>query len=177
MAVIVTEERSINSTTLHFQNFRAACCIGLNGLTLDKIEGDNCTPIGTWPFRRVFYRADKLDTPFTKLPLTKITKQMGWCDDSNDVDNYNKLVELPYLYNHEKLWRADDLYDIIVELGYNDSPPIKGRGSAIFMHVMAKDGSPTSGCISLRKDDLLNLIRIVDLNEVLEIKPSQQNLI
>ena len=94
---------------------------------------------------------------------------MGWCDDPKDDDNYNKLVELPYLYSHEKLWRDDDLYDIIVELGYNDRPPIKGRGSAIFMHVMARDGSPTAGCISLRKDDLLHLISLVGLNEVLEI--------
>ena len=173
MAVIVTEEKSTNSTNIQFLDLHAACCIGLNGLTLDKIEGDSCTPIGAWPFRRVFYRADKQDKPLTQLPLTRITKQMGWCDDPKDDDNYNKLVELPYLYSHEKLWRDDDLYDIIVELGYNDRPPIKGRGSAIFMHLMAKDGSPTAGCISLRKDDLLNLIRMVDLNEVLEIKPSK----
>ena len=173
MAVIVTEEKGTNSTNIKFLDLDAICCIGLNGLTINKIEGDNCTPIGTWPLRRVFYRADKQDTPLTQLPLIRITRQMGWCDDPKDDDNYNKLVELPYLYSHEKLWRDDDLYDIIVELGHNDKPPIKGRGSAIFMHVMAKDESPTSGCISLRKDDLLNLIRIVDLNEVLEIKPSK----
>ena len=173
MAVIVTKVKSTNSTNLKFLNFDATCCIGLNGLTLNKIEGDNCTPIGAWPFRRVFYRADKQDTPLTRLPLTKITKQMGWCDDPKDEENYNKLVELPYLYSHEKLWRNDDIYDIIVELGYNDRPPVKGLGSAIFMHLMAKDGSPTAGCISLRKDDLLNLISIVDLNEVLEVKDSE----
>ena len=98
---------------------------------------------------------------------------MGWCDDPKDEENYNKLVGLPYPYSHEKLWRDDDIYDIIVELGYNDRPPVKGLGSAIFMHLMAKDGSPTAGCISLRKDDLLNLISIVDLNEVLEIKDSE----
>ena len=177
MAVIVTEEKGNNFTTLQFLNLHAVCCIGLNGLTLDKIEGDNCTPIGAWPLRRVFYRADKQDTPLTKLPLTRITKKMGWCDDPKDGDNYNKLVELPYLYSHEKLWRSDDLYDIVVELGYNDRPPIKGRGSAIFMHVMARDGSPTAGCISLRKDDLLNLISLVGLNEVLEIKASKYELI
>ena len=173
MAVIVTKVKSTNSTNLQFLNFNATCCIGLNGLTLNKIEGDNCTPIGTWPFRRVFYRADKQDTPLTRLPLTKITKQMGWCDDPKDEENYNKLVELPYLYSHEKLWRDDDIYDIVVELGYNDRPPVKGLGSAIFMHLMTKDESPTAGCISLRKDDLLNLISIVDLNEVLEVKDSE----
>ena len=170
MAVIIAQERGNNFSTLQFLNLHAVCCIGLNGLTLNKIEGDNCTPIGTWPLRRVFYRPDKQDTPLTKLPLTRITKKMGWCDDPKDGDNYNKLVELPYLYSHEKLWRNDDLYDIFVELGYNDRPPIKGRGSAIFMHLMAKDGSPTAGCISLRKDDLLELISIVDVNEILEIK-------
>lgn len=173
MTVIVSEEKSTNSTNIQFLDLHAACCIGLNGLTLNKMEGDNCTPIGTWPFRRVFYRADKQDTPLTQLPLTRITKQMGWCDDPKDNDNYNKLVELPYLYSHEKLWRDDDLYDIIVELGYNDRPPIKGRGSAIFMHVMARDGSPTAGCISLRKNDLLNLISLVGLNEVVDIKAAK----
>ena len=54
MAVIVTEEKSTNSTNIQFLDLHAACCIGLNGLTLDKIEGDSCTPIGAWPFRRVF---------------------------------------------------------------------------------------------------------------------------
>ena len=170
MAVIVAQERGDDFSTLQFLNLHAVCCIGLNGLTLNKIEGDNCTPIGTWPLRRVFYRADKQDTPLTKLPLTRITERMGWCDDPKDGDNYNKLVELPYLYSHEKLWRSDDLYDIVVELGYNDRPPIKGRGSAIFMHLMANDESPTAGCISLRKDDLLELISMVDVNEILEIK-------
>ena len=125
MAVIISEEKITKSTNIQFLDLHAACCIGLNGLALDKTEGDYCTPIGTWPFRRVFYRADKQDTPLTQLPLTRITKQMGWCDDPKDNDNYNKLVELPYLYSHEKLWRGDDLYDIIVELGYNDRPPIR----------------------------------------------------
>ena len=173
MAVIIAQKRGDNFTTLQFLDLHAACCIGSNGLTVDKIEGDNCTPIGTWPLRRVFYRADKQDTPLTQLPLTKITKQMGWCDDPKDQDNYNKLVALPHPYSHEKLWRNDDLYDIVVELGYNDRPPIAGRGSAIFMHVMDKDGIPTAGCISLRKDHLLNLISLVELNEVLKIKASK----
>jgi L,D-peptidoglycan transpeptidase YkuD (ErfK/YbiS/YcfS/YnhG family) len=100
----------------------------------------------------------------------KITEKMGWSDDPEDEDKYNRLVELPYLHSHEKLWRNDDLYNIIVELGYNDKPPIRGRGSAIFMHLMAKDGSSTDGCISLRKNDLLQLISMIEINEALEIK-------
>ena len=170
MTVIVAQDNDTNSVSLQFQDLRVPCCVGLNGLTHDKKEGDKSTPIGTWPFRRVFYRPDKERRPITRLPLQKITEKMVWSDDPEDEDKYNRLIELPYLYSHEKLWRNDDLYNIIVELGYNDKPPIKGRGSAIFMHLMAKDGSSTAGCISLRKSDLLQLISMIDINEALEIK-------
>mgnify|MGYP003322761424 CR=1 FL=1 len=129
-----------------------------------------CTHSFALSKKRVFYRPDKERRPITRLPLQKITEKMGWSDDPEDEGKYNRIVELPYLYSHEKLWRNDDLYNIIVELGYNDKPPIRGRGSAIFMHLMAKDGSSTAGCISLRKNDLLQLISMIEINEALEIK-------
>ena len=169
MTVLITLNPNSKKVDICFNGWRALCHIGHGGLTNNKKEGDQCTPIGAWPIRRVFYRSDRDRKPTTRLPTTKITEDMGWSDDPGDPDNYNRLVALPYCYSHEKLWRDDSLYDICVELGYNDSPPIVGKGSAIFMHLSKKDGSSTLGCVALAKNDLLYLLRNVVPGYIVEI--------
>jgi L,D-peptidoglycan transpeptidase YkuD (ErfK/YbiS/YcfS/YnhG family) len=89
--------------------------------------------------------------------VTALTPQMGWCDDPMDVE-YNRQVRLPFHARHEVLWREDHLYDVIVELGFNDDPVITGRGSAIFLHVARPGYSPTEGCAACALRDLLGLI-------------------
>jgi L,D-peptidoglycan transpeptidase YkuD (ErfK/YbiS/YcfS/YnhG family) len=170
VTVLITLTDNNRGVNILFNGWRAPCHIGHGGLTRNKREGDLCTPIGAWPIRRVFYRSDRDQKPATQLPTIKLTKNMGWSDDPEDPDNYNRLVTLPYCYSHEKLWRADSLYDICVELGYNDSPPIVGKGSAIFMHLSKKDGSPTLGCIALDKNDLLYLLCRVVPGDIIEIQ-------
>ena len=170
MTVLITLNPNSKKVDICFNGWRALCHIGHGGLTNNKKEGDQCTPIGAWPIRRVFYRSDRDRKPTTRLPTTKITEDMGWSDDPGDPDNYNRLVALPYCYSHEKLWRDDSLYDICVELGYNDSPPIVGKGSAIFMHLSKKDGSPTLGCIALDKTDLLYLLCKIVPGDIIEIQ-------
>ena len=170
MTVLITLNPNSKKVDICFNGWRALCHIGHGGLTNNKKEGDQCTPIGAWPIRRVFYRSDRDRKPTTRLPTTKITEDMGWSDDPGDPDNYNRLVALPYCYSHEKLWRDDSLYDICVELGYNDSPPIVGKGSAIFMHLSKKDGSSTLGCVALAKNDLLYLLRNVVPGDIVEIQ-------
>ena len=56
------------------------------------------------------------------------------------------------------LWRRDGLYDIIGVLGWNDSPPERGRGSAIFLHVATADYAPTAGCVALAAADLRTVL-------------------
>ncbi len=73
--------------------------------------------------------------------------------------NYNRPVRLPYAAGHERLWRDDGIYDVIVVLGHNDDPPVPGRGSAVFLHVARSDYGPTAGCVALALVDLLTVLR------------------
>jgi len=138
------------------------CALGKEGVVHAKSEGDNKSPVGEFNLRSVYYRYDKLRQPiYSKVPLMATLKEDGWCDDPKDAA-YNKSVMLPYHASAEKLWRDDDLYDVLVVLGFNDSPALPGKGSAIFMHV-AKDLDDheylgTEGCVSLKKSDLLEIL-------------------
>ncbi len=122
-----------------------------------KREGDGATPVGAWPLREVFYRPDRVARPRTRLPVTPLRRDDGWCDDPADR-NYNRRVRLPYPAGHERLWREDHLYDLVVVLGYNDRPRACGKGSAIFMHLATRGFGPTEGCIALRETDLRRLL-------------------
>lgn len=134
------------------------CTIGRSGLARNKREGDGATPIGCFTMRYVLFRPDRVEPPQTgSLPIRALAPQLGWCDDPEDPA-YNQPVNLPYKGRAETLWREDELYDVLVVLGYNDSPVVKGRGSAIFLHVAKPDLSPTEGCVALLKADLLHLL-------------------
>jgi L,D-peptidoglycan transpeptidase YkuD (ErfK/YbiS/YcfS/YnhG family) len=87
-----------------------------------------------------------------------ITRSDGWCDDPTDR-NYNRAVRHPYPASAERLWREDDLYDVVVVLGHNARPRVRGGGSAIFMHLARPGYTPTEGCIALRRAHLLLLLR------------------
>lgn len=126
-----------------------------------KREGDGATPLGVWPLRRVWWRADRLaKPPRTGLPLRVIASDDGWCDAPGDPA-YNRPVRLPYPASAEEMWRQDGLYDVVVELGHNDDPPVPGLGSAIFLHVARSDFGPTQGCLALALPDLLDLLGLV----------------
>jgi L,D-peptidoglycan transpeptidase YkuD (ErfK/YbiS/YcfS/YnhG family) len=137
----------------------ARCTLGSGGVVAAdlKREGDGATPLGVWPMRQVFWRPDRLAQPLTQLPVIALRPDMGWCDDPAHPD-YNRQVALPFSAGHEKLWREDHVYDLIVVLGYNDDPVIPGRGSAIFLHLARPDFSPTEGCIACSQQDLLDLL-------------------
>jgi L,D-peptidoglycan transpeptidase YkuD (ErfK/YbiS/YcfS/YnhG family) len=133
------------------------CAIGRGGRRADKHEGDGATPIGLLPLRRVLYRADRLAPPRCTLPVAPIAPADGWCDDPMHAD-YNKQIRLPHPARHEELWRVDAIYDVIGVLGWNDAPVVRGRGSAIFLHLARPGFSPTEGCIALEKRELLRVL-------------------
>ncbi|MGH7110607.1 MAG: L,D-transpeptidase family protein [Stellaceae bacterium] len=139
---------------------RMRCALGRGGIVpaADKREGDGATPAGTWPMREVLFRADRLGEIVTALACRELSPADGWCDDPADPA-YNRLVSLPYPAHCEHLWLADHAYDVIVPLGYNDDPVVKGRGSAIFLHVAAPGFAPTAGCVALALSDLLAVLR------------------
>jgi L,D-peptidoglycan transpeptidase YkuD (ErfK/YbiS/YcfS/YnhG family) len=148
-----------------------ACTIGKSGFLADKREGDGATPLGVFALRECWYRADRLGVPATGLPLRIIQPDDGWCDAPNHPD-YNKPVKLPFAASHERLWRDDHCYDLIVPIGYNDQPVVAGKGSAIFLHVMHDSGRTTEGCIALSKADLLALLARLDTTSRIEIRAS-----
>lgn len=147
------------------------CALGKGGVlpAAEKREGDGASPIGIWPVRRVWYRADKAPAPETGIPAIALRPEDGWCDAPGDT-RYNQWVSLPYPASHERLWRDDGLYDLIVELGYNDEPPIARKGSAIFLHVARTGYLPTEGCVALAEDDLRAVLKRIKGGSTLEIR-------
>ena len=133
------------------------CALGKGGVRFEKEEGDGATPAGLLPLRRILYRGDRMPPPRCAMPIEPIAAEDGWCDDPTHRD-YNRFVRLPHDARHEELWRRDEIYDVIAVLGWNDSPVVKGRGSAIFLHVARPDYSPTEGCVALALPDLVRLL-------------------
>lgn len=145
------------------------CQIGRTGTipAADKREGDGRTPIGRWPIRAILIRADRVAAPALRLPWRRIRPDDGWSDDPTDPA-YNRPIRHPHPYSAERLWREDALYDVIVILGHNDSPPVAGLGSAIFLHCSNAE-QPTEGCIALPRDTLLTLLPRLAPGDVVEI--------
>ncbi len=133
---------------LIYQGRTTRAALGQAGVRADKQEGDMATPLGSLPLRRVLFRADRIAAPRSPLPVEPLGPEDGWCDDTTHSD-YNRMVQLPHEARHEALWRDDGLYDLFAVLGWNDAPVVRGRGSAIFLHVARPDFAPTAGCVAL----------------------------
>ena len=149
------------------------CAVGRKGVAPPgaKQEGDGMTPSGEYAFRELLYRPDKVDAkglPEVWKPRA-LQKTDGWCDEAKDP-NYNRLVTLPYAPSHEELWREDDLYDLIVPLGYNDDPVVPGKGSAIFFHVARPGYAPTAGCVAVSKAHYLEILKAVKPGDHIRIE-------
>jgi len=143
---------------LKYKDFKFKCALGKAGVGKKKIEGDNITPKGTFEIVKIYYRSDRIKKIYSKIKLFKINKKMGWCNDPTSK-KYNQLIKLPSKYTHEKLYRQDNVYDLVVVLNYNTTPIIKNKGSAIFIHVAKKNYKKTEGCVALKKKHLVKLIK------------------
>ena len=141
---------------LRYKNLNFRCALGKAGVGKKRVEGDNITPVGIYKIVKIFYRKDRIKKISSKFKLFSINKNMCWCDDSNSK-HYNQLIKLPTNYTHEKLYRRDCVYDLILVLNYNIKPIIKNKGSAIFIHV-TKNYKKTAGCVALKKDHLIKLV-------------------
>jgi len=148
---------------LKYKDLKFRCALGKSGIGKKKIEGDNITPRGAFNIVKIYYRSDRIKKLSSKFKLIKITKKMGWCDDPKSK-KYNCLIFLPYQYTHEKLYRKDNIYDLILVLNYNMKPAIKNKGSAIFIHITRKNYKKTKGCIAIGKNDLIFLTQIIGKN-------------
>tara|TARA_Y100001958_G_scaffold129851_1_gene98580 strand:+ start:528 stop:1019 length:492 start_codon:yes stop_codon:yes gene_type:complete len=158
----------INNHTLKVDDFYFQCVIGKNGTSNKKIEGDKKTPIGTYKIGDLYYRKDRSVKPETKLKCIEIKKNMGWCNDLKNKKKYNKLIKENKKIKHEKLFRADHLYDFFIPIKYNSDKIIVGKGSCIFIHL-THNFKPTAGCIALKKNDFLILLKLLKKNTKIKI--------
>ena len=156
-----------NKDTLLFDEFEFKCAIGKSGVTSNKEEGDKKTPKGLYSLGPLYYRKDKFSNPETKLKKIIINKRMGWCDDINSK-YYNQPIKINNKFRHEKLFRKDGIYDMLIPINYNTKNPIKKKGSAIFIHL-TKNYKSTLGCIALKENDFLILLKLINRRTKIKI--------
>ena len=161
----------INKKYLTFNNYKAKCAVGKRGIGFKRKEGDFITPRGNYKIKYILYRKDRIKKLKTKIKKIVIKKNMGWCDDPQSK-KYNKLIKLPFIYSFEKLYRKENIYDIILVLNYNMDPIVKNKGSAIFIHISKRNYKKTEGCVALKKFDLLKVLG--ELNNKTKVKISNQ---
>ena len=157
-----------NKHTLQLDEFKLKCCIGKNGSTKNKKEGDKKTPKGTFNIENLYFRKDRKEKPLTLLKCIEIKEGMGWCDDSRFPKKYNKLFKIEKKIKHEKLRRKDYKYDFLIPIEYNFKKPISGLGSCIFIHL-TKNFKPTAGCVALKEKDFLIMLKLIKRNSKIKI--------
>lgn len=149
-----------NKDTLKIDEFSFKCCIGKKGLKTKKVEGDLATPKGAYLLKKLYYRSDKFKKIETLIPKIRIKKNMGWCNDPKNRF-YNSLIKIRKKVKHEKMYRKDRKYDLVIVIDYNLKKPVPFKGSAIFIHL-TQNYKPTAGCIALSKNDMLVLLKIIN---------------
>ena len=156
-----------NKDTLLYDEFKFKCSVGKKGISTYKKEGDLRTPKGTFSLGSLFYRKDKFPEINTKLKKIPIKKNMGWCNDVSSK-SYNKLIKTNMKFKHEKMFRRDGKYDLVILINYNTKNIIQNKGSAIFIHL-TKNYKKTEGCIVLKKKDLLILLKLINKKTKIKI--------
>jgi L,D-peptidoglycan transpeptidase YkuD (ErfK/YbiS/YcfS/YnhG family) len=144
------------------------CALGRAGITTRKREGDGATPRGRLTLLWGYRRADRGRVDPSRLPLRPTPPRLGWCDAPGDR-NYNRPVRLPYPASHETMRRADHLYDVVIVLNWNMRPAVRGRGSAIFLHLARPGYTPTEGCVAVSRRTMSRLLPILRQGAVIEV--------
>nr|WP_286193707.1 L,D-transpeptidase family protein [Tropicibacter sp. R16_0] len=134
------------------------CSIGKGGICRDKREGDGATPVGAHRIVGMLYRPDRIARP---VPWANPIGPADLWSDASGEQHYNLQVRMPYAHSHEKLRRADPLYDLVLITDWNWPNATPGKGSAIFIHQWRRPGYPTEGCIAFRRDHLHEIARTV----------------
>ena len=161
----------INKNYLTYNRLKVKCTVGKKGIGYKKKEGDLITPIGQFGIKYVLYRKDRIKVS-TKLKKKVIKKNMGWCDDPRS-NQYNKLIKLPFIHRYEKLFKKENIYDVILVLNYNMNPIKKNKGSAIFIHVAKNNFKRTEGCVAIKKINLIQLLKEINPNTKVKISPQK----
>lgn len=137
-----------------FMGRRIPCSIGRGGFVANKREGDGGTPNHSMRLVGGGFRRGRCHRPITPFEMTVIGPRDIWSDDPKDP-SYNQWKTKPFsAFGHEKLFRSDPLYDVVLFTDHNYPTAIAGRGSAIFVHQWRKPRHPTEGCIGFSRADL-----------------------
>ena len=155
-----------NNNTLIIDDFNLMCCVGKNGLSSNKIEGDYSNPKGLFDLKKLYFRKDRVDTPKCKLEKKAIKKGMAWCDDPKHK-KYNEEIKVYTKNNRESFYRDDNKYNYIISISHNHRK-VPNKGSAIFIHL-TDNYKPTAGCIALRKKDFEILLKLIDKKTKIKI--------
>lgn len=138
-------------------HWRIKVALGRSGIKANKREGDGGTPRGNFRLRQLWWRADKHPRPTTSLPVQRISRDDGWCEDPDDR-RYNRPIKVPADADADRLARKDNLYDFIIEIDHNTRPRVAGRGSAVFIHAARQGFAPTAGCVALEINTLRRIL-------------------
>ena len=158
----------IKKHLLLYKDYKLKCSIGKSGITHVKKEGDLATPKGVFKLGLLYYRKDRNKSLKSKLKKRVIKKNMGWCDDAKSK-KYNQEIYFPFKYGAERLYTKDKIYDIFINIKYNHSPRVKGKGSAIFLHLTNKKYGATKGCIAILKKDFFKILPLISKNTKISI--------
>ena len=156
-----------NKDTLIIGEFRFKCAIGKNGLITKKVEGDGCTPRGTFSLGKLYWRNDRVKKLNTKILSKKIKKNIGWCNDPSS-NLYNREVSNNQKVRMERLYRSDYKYNYFIVINYNTKNIIKNIGSAIFLHL-TKNYKKTAGCIAVSEQDFIIISKLLKKNSKIKI--------
>ena len=154
---------------LLYKGYKLKCSIGKSGLTFSKKEGDLATPKGLFKLGSLYYRKDRIKSFKSKIKKIIIKKNMGWCHDIRSK-KYNQEISFPFKFGAEKLYRKDNIYDIFINIKYNHFPILKGKGSAIFLHLTNKKYKTTNGCIAIQKRDFIKILPLINRKTKIRIR-------
>ncbi|WP_169908090.1 L,D-transpeptidase family protein [Metabacillus halosaccharovorans] len=159
-AAVTTYERTNGKWKIALP--KMAAVVGKNGIASKQKEGDGITPAGVYTLGTAFGWTKKPNG--TKLPYRLTTANDYWVDDPSSAD-YNKWVT--YSGNPNTRWNSyeklkNPLYKYGVTIDYNVNPIVKGKGSAIFLHVWRSSISPTAGCVALSEQNVAKLLTWLD---------------
>jgi len=160
---VFSSPREPHRGLLRYGALTLKCALGRSGVTYLKREGDGATPAGRLRLLTLIRRPDRGIPPRSALPCRVMRRNDGWCEDPRS-GLYNRPIRLPSAAGHETMWRDDPLYDIVGVLDWNIRPRVRGRGSAIFLHLARAGYGPTAGCIALEENDLRRLLAAIPAN-------------
>lgn len=134
---------------------------GLKGVSYNRHEGDNTTPAGVFTLTQAFGIAGN---PGTKMPYRVVQSDDWWAGDSQDPKTYNTWQKAP-----STGWRESEsehlidvpIYKYAMVIDFNtERTPYKG--SAIFFHIAPYSGRGTAGCVGIKENDLVNVLRWIN---------------